>query len=128
METIEVIESYITAINDHEVDRMLNLMHPEHTLVDSSGNTIHGSSDLRSAWTDYFDMISDYEITVDEMIPDHRKAAVFGAASGYYHDKFWQTYAAWRVHIRDGKILLWQVYADNEQLRILLQHNDNTKT
>jgi hypothetical protein len=128
METIKVIELYITAINDHDVERMLNLMHPEHTLVDSSGNIVQGSTDLRSAWANYFNMIPDYEITVDEVILEYRKAAIFGVASGYYHNKFWQTYAAWRVLIRDGKIILWQVYADNEQLRILFRQNDNTNT
>lgn len=128
MECTELIESYVLAINAHDIDKMFQLMHREHVLIDSLGNTVEGFSNLRSAWKRYFDFIRDYEISVDEILVNQQTAGIFGTASGYYQDQYWQTNAACRVHISEHKIILWQVYADNEQLRILMRRNEPNAT
>jgi hypothetical protein len=33
----------------------------------------------------------------------------------------WATPAAWRAVVKDGKIALWQVFADNEPIRAIMR-------
>jgi hypothetical protein len=34
---------------------------------------------------------------------------------------FWKTPAAWRAVIKEGKVAVWQVYADNEPIRAIMR-------
>jgi hypothetical protein len=34
---------------------------------------------------------------------------------------FWKMPAAWRAVVKDGKVALWQVYADNEPIRAIMR-------
>ena len=52
---------------------------------------------------------------------------MFGTAQGTFShkgelskDDFWKTPAAWKAVVKNGKIALWQVYADNEPIRKIM--------
>jgi hypothetical protein len=54
--------------------------------------------------------------------------AVFGSAQGTFSkdgqirkEDFWKTPAAWLAMVKDGKIALWQVFADNEPIRAIMR-------
>jgi hypothetical protein len=34
---------------------------------------------------------------------------------------YWKTPAAWRAVVKDGRISIWQVYADNEPIRAIMR-------
>ena len=36
-------------------------------------------------------------------------------------ENFWQTTAAWRALVKDGKIALWQVFTDNKPIREIIE-------
>jgi hypothetical protein len=36
-------------------------------------------------------------------------------------ENFWKTPAAWLAEVKDGKIALWQVFADNEAIRVIMR-------
>lgn len=38
-------------------------------------------------------------------------------------ENFWTTPAAWRAVVKDGKIAVWQVFADNEPIRAIMRKN-----
>ncbi|HEY1939222.1 MAG TPA: nuclear transport factor 2 family protein [Candidatus Angelobacter sp.] len=38
-------------------------------------------------------------------------------------ENFWKTPAAWRAVVKDGKIAVWQVFADNEPIRAIMRKN-----
>ncbi|HEY3771211.1 MAG TPA: nuclear transport factor 2 family protein, partial [Candidatus Angelobacter sp.] len=99
--------------------------------IDALGNRVHGTAKLRAAWEGYFKMVPDYSISHAEIFADGNTVAVFGSAQGTFvnpkdggppnKENFWKTPAAWRAEIKDGKIAVWQVYADNEPIRALMR-------
>jgi len=37
------------------------------------------------------------------------------------NENYWKTPASWRAAVKDGKIAVWQVYADNEPIRVIMR-------
>jgi len=73
-------------------------------------------------------MVPDYSISHSEIFADGKTVAVFGSAQGTFakdgvlhKENFWKTPAAWRAVVEDGKIAIWQVYADNEAIRAIMR-------
>jgi hypothetical protein len=77
-----------------------------------------------TAWAGYFNMVPDYSISHSEIFAAANTVAVFGSAQGTFSKdgqftkaNIWKTPAGWRAIVKDSKIAVWQVYADNEQTR-----------
>ena len=120
----EVAQEFVARINAHDVAGILQLCSPEHVFIDSLGNTVPLSR-MRAGWQQYFRMVPDYWIKVDEAVENRDFALLIGSAGGTYVSKGstpnplnkWQTPAAFRAHIAHGKVSEWQVYCDNEPVR-----------
>jgi len=115
---------FVRAINRQDVDAMAELMTAGHRFIDSLGTAVEGREAMRTAWTAYFRMVPDYTIAVDETLCDGPVVVMLGVARGTYsHDgqlrkeNQWETPAALRAFIEDGKVAEWRVYADNEPIR-----------
>jgi hypothetical protein len=96
--------------------------------IDALGSRVQDLTKLRSAWEGYFKMVPDYSISHSEIFANGDTVAVFGSAQGTFSqdgwlskENFWKTPAAWRAVVKDGKIAIWQVYADNEPIRALMR-------
>ena len=116
---INVVEAFIAAINRHDASELSNLMTEDHTFVDSAGRIFSGRESMTAGWKEYFNMFPDYEIRVERLLADKALVAVFGSASGTYNGKRGLVAenriampAAWRALVENGKVKLWQVYAD----------------
>jgi len=116
---IHVVEAFIAAINHHDLPGIASLMTEDHTFVDSAGGIHAGCENMTAGWKQYFQMFPDYEIQIEKMLGDEALVAVFGSASGTYNGKRGLVAAnkiamsaAWKVLVENGKIKLWQVYAD----------------
>ena len=125
---IEVVLRFEEHINAHNIEAICALMTSGGEFIDSLGNGIQGLAKLRSAWEGYFKMVPDYSITHLKIFANGDTVAVFGSAQGTFSqdgriskENFWKTPAAWRAVIKDGKIAVWQVYADNEPIRALMR-------
>jgi ketosteroid isomerase-like protein len=119
IKTTEVVEAFISAINQHDLSKLSSLMADDHTFVDSTGKSESGRANMLAGWNAYFMMFPDYEITVEQMVGEGTFVAVFGTAAGTYDGKRGrvpenriQMPAAWRAEVVNGRIKLWQVYAD----------------
>jgi hypothetical protein len=73
-------------------------------------------------------MVPDYVIQVKESIAEGQLVVATGMARGTYspdgklkNDDGWSTPAAWRAVVDNGRIATWQVFADNEPLRVILR-------
>jgi hypothetical protein len=73
-------------------------------------------------------MVPDYTIVHTEIFTEGDRIAMFGTAAGTFtkngtlhKDNHWQTPAAWRAVVKNGKIAVWQVFADNEPLREIMR-------
>lgn len=143
---IDVTKEFVGAINRQDVDGLINLMTPDHQFTDSLGNTVRGSNSMREGWRLYFQMVPDYQLRVDETFVDGDCVVMLGIAGGTYSHAFeslqttgmptmmpdgsskavnqWQTPAAVRARIADGRVAEWRVYADNEPIRRLMRGNN----
>ncbi|HET9839492.1 MAG TPA: hypothetical protein VFR84_14770 [Candidatus Angelobacter sp.] len=70
----------------------------------------------------------DYSISHTEVLAGGEAVALFGSAQGTFSGdgqiakkNFWKTPAAWRAVVKENKIVLWQVYADNEPVRAIMR-------
>lgn len=125
---IEVVLKFEQLINSRSVDAVCALLTDDSAFIDSLGNRMAGQENLRKAWIGYFKMVPDYSISHAEMFADGDTVAMFGSAQGTFSkggemnkEDFWKTPAAWRAVVKDGKIALWQVFADNEPIRAIMR-------
>jgi len=92
--------------------------------VDSLGKRCPRTA-MQTGWRQYFNMVPDYWIRIDEEIPNGDEVVLLGTAGGTYvaHDgalkpeNKWETPAAWRALVSGGKVREWRVYCDNEPIR-----------
>lgn len=126
--TLAVIEALAEAINRHDLDAIMQQLHEGHVFVDSLGNEVRGPEAVRRAWHEYLSMVPDYWLRIDHGVLAPEYIALFGAAGGTLavegkmkKENWWETTAAWRAVVVDGRVAKWEVYADNEPIRALLR-------
>jgi len=119
-----VAESFVRAINRHDIEELALLMSAEHRFVDSLGNVVSGREKMRAGWAGYFRMVPNYSIAVEECFREGPVVVLLGVAEGTYApdgtlkpDNHWSTAIALRARVEDGLISEWRVYADNEPIR-----------
>lgn len=111
---------FVTAINEHDTDRLYELMTPGHTFVDAIGNRITGADNCRQAWTKYFHYFPDYTLELMESLDTGHTVMATGLAMGTYLGSanngkdHWRIPAAWRAVLNEDQVDLWQVFADTK--------------
>jgi ketosteroid isomerase-like protein len=128
MDPMDVVLDFERQINSRSPAAIVGALTPDSEFVDSLGSRIQGLEKLRSAWEGYFKMVPDYRISHDEIFKNGDTVVLFGSAQGTLStngqlakENSWTTPAAWRVVVKDGKVRLWQVFADNEPIRAILR-------
>lgn len=127
MSPAEVAAAFVARINEHDLDGLTDLMTDDHVFIDALGNRLAGRDAMRAGWKEYFSIVPDYWIRVDTVLHRDRVMALFGRAGGTYTRGAskgpggrWETPAAWQAEIRDTRVAVWRVYADNLPLRRLM--------
>jgi ketosteroid isomerase-like protein len=127
---IEVVLKFEQAINSRNAEAVCAMLPPDSVFIDSLGNRISDASKMRPAWEGYFKMVPDYSISHSEIFANADTVALFGSAQGTFSkngkinkENFWTMPAAWRAVIKDGRIALWQIFADNEPIRAIMRKN-----
>lgn len=126
-----VAQAFAKAISRQDVNALVELMTENHRFIDSLGNIVEGREKMRAGWAGYFRMVPDYTIAIAETFSNGPVVVMIGSAQGTYcpdgvlsHDRIkashWQTPAAFRAVIEDGKVVEWRLYADNEPIRKLM--------
>ena len=109
--------AFIARINAHDVEGLGALMSDGHTFIDAHGNQVSGKEKMIAGWRGYFEWFPDYYIEVTDVFEDEDKLALFGFAGGTFKNKegeSWRLPAAWKAIVKDGRVSLWQVYADTK--------------
>jgi ketosteroid isomerase-like protein len=120
MNPIEITLSFLSAINQHDVEKMLSLMTPTHAFVDSLGNRITGKPQMHRAWTGYFAICPDYAISHEAIAQSGVTVLASGQAGGTIRGQTWSVPAAFKAVVVDGLVDHWQVYADNKPVYEIL--------
>ena len=122
--------AFVKAINRQDVEALAEWMTPQHRFVDSLGGVTEGRDAMRAGWAGYFRMVPDYTIEIKETYRLEQVVVMLGLVGGTYapdgrlsEENRWQTPAALRAVIEDGKVVEWRVYADNEPIRqVIARH------
>ncbi|NIR49582.1 nuclear transport factor 2 family protein [candidate division KSB1 bacterium] len=127
---ITVVKSFIEAINAYDLKTLENLMTKDHTFIDATGRRTSGRDEMILAWQKYFDMFPDYAVNIDSILQDGPLVAIFGSTSGTYKGKEGLKPenevggpAAWKALVENGKVKLWQVYADYTETWKVIEAN-----
>lgn len=123
-----VVTAFCDAINCGDVVRLVSLMAEDYVFIDSGGTISSGLEQMANGWREYFRMFPDYHIDIEHMVQEGSLVAAFGIASGTYKGKRGLVEenritmpAAWKAVVENGKIKLWQVYADWSEGRKVIE-------
>ena len=78
-----IAQKFVKAINAHDTDGLTKLMSSDHVFVDSLGNRFPAAA-MRSGWQEYFTMVPDYWIKVDQIVSEGHVVILFGSAGGTF--------------------------------------------
>ena len=122
----EIILAFIDAINAHDVAALADLMTDNHTFIDAHGNEVSGREQMLSGWRGYFEWFPDYKIEVTNVFEGADALALCGYAGGSFKgnaEQSWRLPAAWKASVNDGRLTLWQVFADTKIPFEILERN-----
>jgi ketosteroid isomerase-like protein len=118
---VDTVLQFLERINQHNADKLAELMTEDHIFIDSVGQSVSGRENMRCGWRSYYAFCPDYWVTYEEIIPRGDLVAVFGAAGGTIAadgklppENKWRTSAAWLAIVDRGLVKQWRVYADNK--------------
>lgn len=121
MSPTETVLQFMDRINQHDVDKLAELMTEDHVFIDSLGNSVRGREKTRAGWRGYFAFCPDYQVSHEEVFENGNIVAVFGSAGGTIAangkpppENKWRTSAAWMAVVEKGLVKEWRVYADNK--------------
>lgn len=119
----QVVLQFVGAINEADADRLAALMTDDHVFVDSDGSRTTGRESMRKAWSQYFSMVRDYQIKVEETFRVGNKVILIGVARGACATagrrrtaRSWSVPAAWRAVVEGGRLAVWQVFVNPEPI------------
>ncbi len=75
---------FVKAINDHEVDEIINLMSEGHIFIDASGNKSVGKEGMKEGWEGYYELFPDYQIEISDITENVSAIGLFGYISATY--------------------------------------------
>ena len=130
MNNRETVLAFIDQINAHDVDGLGQLMTDDHRFIDAHGNEVVGKGTMTAGWRGYFEMFPVYSIEVNDLFEKGDTFAMFGFAGGSFRGKAeasWQLPAAWKAIVKDGRVALWQVFADTKIPFEIIERNKETR-
>jgi ketosteroid isomerase-like protein len=126
---LEIVNGFVKAINDHDVDQILYLMTDDHVFIDGQDMKHVGKEGMKEGWEGYYKLFPDYRIEISDVIENDQLIGMFGYAEGTFKgiknesdSNFWRTPASWKAIVKDGKILHWQVYCDYSVLFKIIEN------
>ncbi|MGA2038424.1 MAG: nuclear transport factor 2 family protein [Bryobacteraceae bacterium] len=132
MSPLETVLEFIDHINQHDADKLAELMTEDHAFIDGLGQAVRGRENMRVAWRGYYAFCPDYRVSQDRILSDGNVVAAFGTAGGTIAangqlptENQWRTPAAWFAIVENGLVKEWRVYADNKPVWDILANSKN---
>jgi uncharacterized protein (TIGR02246 family) len=124
------VHAFLRALNRQDAQAMQLLMADDHRMIDALANALEGREAVHQAWKQYFRMVPDYTVAIEEIYTEGPAVVFLGTAQGTFTadgrlrpENRWQTPLAVRALVDDGKITEWRIYADNEPMREILRRS-----
>ncbi|NIO00726.1 MAG: hypothetical protein GTO42_01085 [Candidatus Latescibacteria bacterium] len=124
----EVASLFVEAINTKRVDGIFELMTPNHVYIEPDGEEVKGRERMHEAWAEYFKIVPDYRIEVEEVFTRDNTVVFLGTAAGTFTkdgalnpEYHWSVPAAWRAVVKSEQIAVWQLYVNIEPIRRIMK-------
>lgn len=121
---------FVKAINDHDVNEIINLISDDHIFIDALDNKSVGKKVMKEGWKGYYELFPDYQIEISDITENVSTIGLFGYASATYknlknklNSNFWRIPAAWKAIVENNKVKQWQVYCDYSILFKIIEKN-----
>lgn len=121
---------FVKAINDHDVNEIVNLMSEDHVFIDAMDNKSVGKKGMKEAWEGYFELFPDYQLEISDITENESMIGLFGYVKATYknlsdnlNSNFWRVPASWKAIAENNKIKHWQVYCDYSSLFKIVDKN-----
>jgi hypothetical protein len=126
----EIVNSFIKAINDHDVNKIYDLMSVDHVFIDGYGEKYVGRIGMKDGWQNYYKIFPDYHVEITDIVENDYIIGLFGYANATYknikdelNSNYWRTPAAWKAIVKNKKIKYWQVFCDYTRLQAIIDKN-----
>ena len=123
MSAAKIALLFVEAINSANIEMLAGLMTEDHTFIDADGSEHSGSQKMRVGWQDYFSIVPDFKIKINDHFERENIAILIGTAEGTFiengkikTENHWKVPAAWRVNISNNKVMIWQLFTNQEPM------------
>ena len=116
----EVIGSFVSAINAHDLTALRSLMTDDHTFTDARGTKYFGADLMIDNWRQFFHAFPHYWISIDTSLAYADSVGLFGEAGGKWRvdgtiiPGSWKVAAAWLAEVDGRKVRSWRIFCDTE--------------
>ena len=127
----DTVLAFVHRINAHDIEGLAELMAEDHCFIDAHGNQVTGKEKMIAGWRGYFEWFPIYSIEVNEIFEREDTFAILGYAGGSFKaqpEASWRLPAAWKAIVKDGRIVLWQVFADTKIPFEIIERHAVTKS
>ena len=118
---VDTVLQFLERINQHDADKLAELMAEDHVFIDSLGQSVTGRENMRLGWRGYYAFCPDYWVSHEEIFSSGGLVGVLRTAGGTIAadgelppENKWRTSAAWLAIVKGGLIKQRTVYADNK--------------
>ena len=125
-----IVIRFVKAINDHDVNEIVNLMSEDHTFIDAMDNKSVGKNGMKEGWDRYYELFPDYLIEISDITENESVIGLYGYVNATHknltnelNSNFWRTPASWKAIVEYNKVKHWQVYCDYTGLFKIMDKN-----
>jgi ketosteroid isomerase-like protein len=122
---------FVKAINDHDVNEIVNLMSEDHIFIDGTNHKTVGKKGMKEGWEGYYELFPDYKIEILEVTENESVVGLFGFVNATYknltnelNSNFWRITVSWKAIVENNKTKHWQVYCDYSDLFKIIEKNN----
>lgn len=115
----EIALAFVDAINSKDLKGMAGLMSDDHKFIDGDGSELLGKDQMKAGWSKHFELIPDLSLSVSTQFNDEDTVILLGSSQGTIiqngelkPENHWEVPSAWRVLVKFGKVVEWQLYAN----------------
>jgi ketosteroid isomerase-like protein len=111
---------FVDLINNKDLDRVAEMMPPDHRFQLADGLTLDGKASSVAAWQGFFARYPDLNLVIDEVAAaDSQRVLLVGRTESAQPEM--NTTAVWSVYVRAGQVAIWQVFPDSPEVRSTLR-------
>lgn len=125
-----IVIKFVKAINDHDVNEIVNLMSEDHIFIDATGHKSVGKNGMKEGWEGYYELVPDYQIEISDITENESVIGLFGYAKATYkilannlNSNFWRIPASWKAIVEKNRVKHWQAYCDYTDLLKIIDKN-----